>query len=918
MSTKPVLRNSLRLNSPYPVINTSAGDRDLSEHASIQHSLKILEPFDQSQYETLLKASRGGHTGQEWIRDVAAYKTWIEHEDHVPLQEIRHGLRLSVSGGPEVGKTSLALFIIDELKSFSARSDTNIQVLYFFCHLPDRNYNSASAILKGLFLQLVQQRPDLTTEFCDWLCAYDSRSKYLYNPTALWDMFRSALKGDDAGTTYCMIDGLHECDADSARTIEQLITRPFPFEGCLENEPRLKVMITSRSAIASSHFGKVELNEQNTGGSDTPNQKLTKINGYLRDLDTKRGTCLHTLDVIAAYRHPPTTALLQSYFNESYEDIEMRVQLCQPFIRTDRAQGLQFNTTDFWLRFSNPNRNAAQAIHKKLAQICLSVIDRKISQIDMEELERGTSMELPADVRYAVLFWADHVRLSQDATNGLLYCITATFSRNSTNLEKWWIIYLQEYFSISQQDTWRQHHTTVLHLVALFGLHRILQTAVISGRWPRLVNYLDMKDCLGMDPLSVAVSQKHAEIAELLVSNGTGVTFTHCVIAAGSNLQLARLVFRTYVETEHRRTPQGPQRIDIVDALQRAVVSGDERLVSCTIKFLQDVSPRSFPWNEIDSLMYVINSGQRHLLTPLLAITNLETTAEELIEFAAEEHEEVILADLMAMPKIRSIIEKQKLTLVKPLNLALTYKCPLMVDRLMSDRNVAYEDDHYRTPFQVATRFANHQTLCRFLQHPKFLFNRGSVEEGVALNVLLHKDKIDNELPLINLRQILERGARMRYQHFGITALHVAAELGRAPVMEVLLEKMSEKEIKADIDRQPSSRHGHDRDDKTALAIAAVKGHYEIVRLLLLRGADMDIKDRLGNTVTELAEAEGHAEIVQLLEKVKRRGVAAAREVRKGEADGASREDGLEEQNDTEEEKGGGRSRRKGKGKARQ
>ena len=130
-----------------------------------------------------------------------------------------------------------------------------------------------------------------------------------------------------------------------------------------------------------------------------------------------------------------------------------------------------------------------------------------------------------------------------------------------------------------------------------------------------------------------------------------------------------------------------------------------------------------------------------------------------------------------------------------------------MVHALLNKININLKDDLGHTPLQVAAKFANMQTFCQFLRHTSFRFGGRSVEEGIALNLLLHKDRIDIEVPLINLKRILERGARMQYEHFGITAFHAAAELGRTEVMEVLLEKLSETEIKADIDRQPSSRH---------------------------------------------------------------------------------------------------------------
>jgi ankyrin repeat protein len=51
----------------------------------------------------------------------------------------------------------------------------------------------------------------------------------------------------------------------------------------------------------------------------------------------------------------------------------------------------------------------------------------------------------------------------------------------------------------------------------------------------------------------------------------------------------------------------------------------------------------------------------------------------------------------------------------------------------------------------------------------------------------------------------------------------------------------------------------------TALMHAALLGHTDIVKLLLNRGADVNLVGRYGNTPLTLAARDGHAEILQLL-----------------------------------------------------
>jgi len=102
---------------------------------------------------------------------------------------------------------------------------------------------------------------------------------------------------------------------------------------------------------------------------------------------------------------------------------------------------------------------------------------------------------------------------------------------------------------------------------------------------------------------------------------------------------------------------------------------------------------------------------------------------------------------------------------------------------------------------------------------------------------------------LIDKRANIEHRAKT-----GLTPLMEAASGGYVEVGRVLLDKG------ADIAAAPvpSSRD-------TALTIAADKGHYRFVELLLSRGAAVDVKNKKGQTALWLACNGGHLDVVQLL-----------------------------------------------------
>lgn len=106
---------------------------------------------------------------------------------------------------------------------------------------------------------------------------------------------------------------------------------------------------------------------------------------------------------------------------------------------------------------------------------------------------------------------------------------------------------------------------------------------------------------------------------------------------------------------------------------------------------------------------------------------------------------------------------------------------------------------------------------------------------------------------------LLDRKANVEHRaKTGLTPLMEAASGGYVDVGRVLLDKS------ADVNAPPvpSSRD-------TALTIAADKGHFRFVELLLQRGAQVDVKNKKGSSPLWLACNGGHLDVVQLLVNAK-------------------------------------------------
>jgi ankyrin repeat protein len=107
------------------------------------------------------------------------------------------------------------------------------------------------------------------------------------------------------------------------------------------------------------------------------------------------------------------------------------------------------------------------------------------------------------------------------------------------------------------------------------------------------------------------------------------------------------------------------------------------------------------------------------------------------------------------------------------------------------------------------------------------------------------------------VRLLLEAGADVTAVDPGMkaTALHAAAYAGRMEAAKLLIE------YKVEIDKQ-GPYNGY-----TALHDAIWQGHVETVRVIIEAGANLTLKNNLGQTPLEFARSKGHQELVALLEQ---------------------------------------------------
>ncbi|XP_043542655.1 ankyrin repeat domain-containing protein 6b isoform X3 [Chiloscyllium plagiosum] len=116
------------------------------------------------------------------------------------------------------------------------------------------------------------------------------------------------------------------------------------------------------------------------------------------------------------------------------------------------------------------------------------------------------------------------------------------------------------------------------------------------------------------------------------------------------------------------------------------------------------------------------------------------------------------------------------------------------------------------------------------------------------LLIAAHKGQTENVVQLIN------KGAKIAVTKHGRTALHLAAYKGHIDVVRILLK------ASCDLDIQDDS-------EQTALHRAAVVGNTEVISALILEGCALDRQDKDGNTALHEACWHGFSQSVKLLVK---------------------------------------------------
>ncbi|KAI1125800.1 hypothetical protein F5Y10DRAFT_294384 [Nemania abortiva] len=200
--------------------------------------LFITDPLEDRNSLRRRKGDRASGTC-EWILGTEELTTWLRPAQLAEPERSVSNL-LWLHGNPGTGKSTLAIFITDELSRYFTATDGKT-LAYFFCDSAYDTRKTATSVIRGLLLQLIQQHPQLL----DYLLPkYKERKGEIFKSfDTLWPIFLAVAADEPTGPKYCIIDALDECDTESQETLLWQFEQTFRGQDVTSN---LRILVTSR------------------------------------------------------------------------------------------------------------------------------------------------------------------------------------------------------------------------------------------------------------------------------------------------------------------------------------------------------------------------------------------------------------------------------------------------------------------------------------------------------------------------------------------------------------------------------------------------------------------------------------------------------------------------------------------------
>lgn len=218
--------------------NTTQPSSEEEKIVNCQNSLLTIRPENHRAAIAGAKGQRVAGTW-EWIWKNAVSQSLLRGEIHL----------LWIQGGPGKGKTILSIFLTQELERVG-------KIIYFFCQADDEARRSATYLLRSLIWQLTIQQPATAQHLRHYLYPPDEKQFVLTSREDLWSILLEIVNDLQFTRSFCLLDGLDECDDESQRWLATKFTDLCNSHEKTHHMSLLRVIIVSRPGIPALRTSK--------------------------------------------------------------------------------------------------------------------------------------------------------------------------------------------------------------------------------------------------------------------------------------------------------------------------------------------------------------------------------------------------------------------------------------------------------------------------------------------------------------------------------------------------------------------------------------------------------------------------------------------------------------------------------------
>ncbi|KAL4734793.1 hypothetical protein BDV11DRAFT_212465 [Aspergillus similis] len=171
-----------------------------------------------------LKRRKGNRTSGtfSWFLESDKLKTWFRPIEF--MGDIEQNI-LWLYGNPGIGKSTMAMTLVEELPKKDYFSNRDSILSFFFCESGSEHQRTVTSILRGLLYQIIQQCPPFIEQV---MSKYDVQGERLFASfDALWAVLIDIGRVSKGTEIYCIVDALDECETESQDMFLQQIYQSF-------------------------------------------------------------------------------------------------------------------------------------------------------------------------------------------------------------------------------------------------------------------------------------------------------------------------------------------------------------------------------------------------------------------------------------------------------------------------------------------------------------------------------------------------------------------------------------------------------------------------------------------------------------------------------------------------------------------